>query len=165
MKKLLLFVNILMLATLSYGQSYGSGIGLKSITSDGPFGGFGINYKTAIGGGSALDLTVGGGSNHLAAQLLYEWQKETGWTNGLDWYIGVGGTLGAWSSKYYWNDINYYDRGLFLAADAVIGLDFNLKPNTGVPIIISLEAGPSIGVINSRNFRINSALILRYIIN
>lgn len=161
----MLFTSLLMLTTFSYAQSYGSAIGAKSITSGGPFGGLGINFKTAIGGGSALDLTVGGGNNHFAAQLLYEWQRETGWTSGLDWYIGAGGTLGAWSDKYYWNKDDYYDRGFFLTADVVFGLDFNIEPNTGVPLGFSLEAGPSIGAVNSRGFGINSAFAIRYIIN
>lgn len=177
MKKLLLFTSIIMLATFSYAQSYGSGVGIKSLSpGGGPYGGIGVNFKTNIGGGSALDMTFGGGSHHLAGQLLYEWQRETGWTPGLDWYIGIGGTLGIWSKSYYydWDDDDYYkykyknhkyQSGFFLGVDAVIGLDFNLEPNTGIPIGLSLEAGPSAGLVNSGGFGINSALAIRYIIN
>lgn len=173
----MLFTSLLMLTTFSYAQSYGSGIGVKALSpGGGPFGGAGVNFKTFIGGGSALDLTVGGGNHHLTGQLLYEWQRETGWTNGMDWYIGVGGTLGLWSKDYYhdWdhddhkhkhNHNHKYESGFFFGADAVIGLDFNLKPNTGIPIGISLEAGPSVGIINSGGFGWNSALAVRYIIN
>lgn len=178
MRKLLLFTSVLMLTNLSIAQSYGSGIGVKALSpGGGPFGGAGVNFKTFIGGGSALDMTFGGGTHHIAGQLLYEWQRETGWTSGLDWYIGLGGTLGGWSNSYYhshssdWHDDfphdhnHKYEAGFFLGADAVIGLDFNLKPNTGIPVGISLEAGPSFGVINSGGFGINSALAVRYIIN
>lgn len=177
MRKILIFTSIIMLATFSHAQSYGSGIGVKALSpGGGPFGGAGINYKVFIGGGSALDITVGGASRHLTGQLLYEWQKETGWTSGLDWYIGLGGTLGIWSSNYYydvdddyWKHNKYYKQkyksGFFLGADLVVGLDFNLEPNTGVPIGISLEAGPSVGIVNSGGFGWNSALAVRYIIN
>lgn len=166
MKKLLLFTSIIMLTTFSYAQSYGSGIGVKALSpGGGPFGGAGVNFKTFIGGASALDMTFGGGSHHLAGQLLYEWQRETGWTGGLDWYVGLGGTLGGWSDSHNWGNHKYYSSGFFLGADAVIGLDFNFGPNTGIPVGISLEAGPSVGLINSRGFGWNSALAIRYILN
>src|SRR5690554_5429356 len=93
MRKILIFTSIIMLATFSHAQSYGSGIGVKALrTRGGPFGEDSINYKVLIGGSSSLDITVGGASRRLTGQVLYEWQKETGWTSGLDWYIGLGGT-------------------------------------------------------------------------
>ena len=166
MKKLFLFAGIMMLTTISFGQSYGSGIGVKGLSSGGgPYSGAGVNYKVFIGGGNALDITVGGGDHHLAGQLLYEWQKETGWIGGLDWYLGIGGTLGVWDNNHDWKSNEYNDGGFFIGADAVIGLDFNLEPNTVVPIVISLEVGPSVGIINSRGFGWNSAFAVRYIIN
>lgn len=165
MKKLLLFTSIIMFTSFSYAQSYKSGIGLKSLSAGGgPFGGAGVNFKTFIGGSSALDMTFGGGSNHLAGQLLYEWQRETGWASGLDWYVGLGGTLGVWSTSYAWGDDYPYSGGFFLGADAVIGLDFNLQPTVGIPIDLAVDFGPSVGVINSRGFGFNGSLAVRYII-
>ncbi|PKR81470.1 hypothetical protein CW751_05295 [Brumimicrobium salinarum] len=170
MKKTLLFLTALaMFTTYSYGQSYNSGIGVKGMNfGGGVLGGAGINYKTFIGGSNALDMTLGGGARHLSAQILYEWQRPTSVTDGLDWYIGAGGGLGIWSSRYDWDDDyygGYYTSGFYLNATAVVGLDFNLNPNTGIPIGISLETGPSVGIINSRGFGWGGALAVRYIID
>lgn len=163
MKKLLFITGILLMSTFSFAQTYQHAIGLKGLSPHNPFSGGGINFKTFIGGSNALDITLGGGNNHLTGQLLYEWQRPTGWTNGFDWYLGIGGTLGAWNNGNHWHDHDY-DDGFFLNADAVIGLDFNILPNTNIPLGFAVEAGPSIGIINSRSFGLSSAVAVRYII-
>jgi hypothetical protein len=76
-------------------QTYTTAIGIKSGGYAG--GGFGgLNLKHFISGDNALEVTVGGWNNYWRAQVFFEWQKPTGWTENLDWYIGLGGGVGAW---------------------------------------------------------------------
>ena len=154
------------IGTFSFGfsQSYTTAIGFKGGNSaGGAFGGGGLNLKHFISGKNALEITLGGGSNHLRGQLLYEWQNNTGITEGLDWYIGLGGSVGTWSN---FNDHPKYgyDRGLYLGANGVIGLDWNLEGETGIPIGMAIDLGPYIGIINSSRIGWGGAFALRYIL-
>lgn len=168
LKRLLVLSLVSMLSLFSYGQTYKHAIGLKGMNvGGGALGGGGVNFKTFIGGKNALEFTVGGGPFHFAGQALYEWQNPTGWTDGFDWYIGLGGSLGAWSSSHDWDDDIYddhYKSGFYLGADGVVGLDFNIEPNTGVPIGFAVDTGPYVGIINSRYFGWGGAFAVRYII-
>lgn len=160
-------MSVVMFSLFSYGQTYQHAIGLKGMNvGGGAFGGAGVNFKTFIGGKNALEFTVGGGQFHISGQALYEWQNPTGWTEGFDWYIGLGGSLGAWSNAHNWKNEygGYYSSGFNLGVDGVIGLDFNIEPNTGVPIGFAVDTGPYIGIINSRSFGWGAAFAVRYII-
>ncbi|WP_417266194.1 hypothetical protein [Brumimicrobium sp.] len=169
MRKIAMLTSLLMLSFFSYGQTYQNAIGLKGMNAGGgPFGGGGVNFKTFIGGKNALEFTVGGGPYHISGQALYEWQNPTGWTNGFDWYLGVGPSLGVWGSSDHWHyddDHDYYKKGFHLGVDGVIGLDFNIKPNTGVPLGFAVDTGPYIGLINSPYFGWGGSIAVRYIIN
>ncbi|MEX1192259.1 MAG: hypothetical protein WED10_11900 [Brumimicrobium sp.] len=170
MKKLVIILMTMSLSAVGFSQTYEMAVGLKGNGLPGPVGrhysGGGINFKHFIGGRNALEYTVGGGHEHLRAQVLYEWQHSTGITEGLDWYLGAGGTIGAWGNGYYHpsNDDDYYDRGLYLGANGVIGLDWNIEPLTGVPIGFAVDSGPYIGIINSHAFGWGGAFAVRYII-
>lgn len=174
-KNIAILTSALMLSLFSYGQTYKHAIGLKAMNvGGGPFGGGGINYKTFVGGKNAFDITLGGGPYHLTGQVLYEWQNPTGWTEGFDWYLGIGASLGAWGKSYDWDDDdwdddkfkkhNYYKRGFHLGLDGVIGLDFNIEPNTGVPMGFSIDTGPYVGLINAPYFGWGASIAVRYII-
>lgn len=167
MKKILFLIAIIGTFSFGFSQSYTTAIGLKGgNAAGGAFGGGGINLKHFISGKNALEVTVGGGSNHLRGQLLYEWQNSTGIANGLDWYLGIGGSVGTWSNSYiHPNDKYSYNRGLYLGANGVVGLDWNLEGETGVPIGIALDVGPYIGIINSNRIGWGGAFALRYILN
>jgi len=170
MRNLAVFTSVMMLSLLSYGQTYQHAIGLKGMNvGGGVLGGGGINFKTFISEKNALEFTLGGGPYHITGQALYEWQNPTGWTEGLDWYLGAGVSLGSWGRSYDWDDDdfkkhNYYKRGFHLGIDGVIGLDFNIKPNTGVPMGFALSTGPYIGLINSPYFGWGASAAVRYII-
>lgn len=154
----------LMMSVVAFGQSYTTAIGVKGGNSGSYFGSGGLNLKHFIAGSNALEVTVGGGTNHLRAQVLYEWQKSTNF-DGLDWYVGVGGTVGTWGRDYIHPNGKWtHNRGLYVGAVAVVGLDWNLDPVIGIPLNIALDAGPYVGIINSGNFGWGGAFALRYIL-
>ena len=166
MKKILFLLAVIGTFSFGYAQSYTTAIGLKGgNAAGGALGGGGLNLKHFISGKNAIEITIGGGSNHLRGQVLYEWQNSTGIADGLDWYLGVGGSVGTWSQSYSHPSNNFhYDRGLYLGANGVVGLDWNLEPATGVPIGIAMDVGPYIGIINSSRIGWGGAFALRYIL-
>jgi hypothetical protein len=164
MRRVVVYFSLFFTLT-AFSQSYTTAIGLKGGNSGGYFGSGGINLKHFIAGSNALELTVGGGSNHLRAQLLYEWQKSIDAVDGLDWYVGLGGTVGTWSGSYVHPNGKWtHERGLYLGAVGVVGLDWNLDPVIGIPLNVAIDAGPYVGIINSGNFGWGGAFAIRYIL-
>lgn len=152
---------LLFLAFQINAQTYTSAIGIK--TGSFARGGFGgLNFKHFISSENALEITVGGWDNYWRAQVFFEWQKPTGWTENLDWYIGLGGGIGAWS-KNYWapGQQDKLNSGLFIIGSGVIGLDYTLP---GIPINLALDTGPNVGIINARGFGWGGGLAIRYVL-
>lgn len=166
MNKIIAFLITLSFSTFGFSQSYKTAIGLKGGSVGGlAFGGGGVNLKHFIGGKNALEFTVGGGSNHVRGQVLYEWQNDISAVDGLAWYIGVGGTVGAWGNSYYHSTGNVtYNRGLYLGANAVGGVDWSIEPLTSVPLDFAIDMGPYVGIINSNTFGWGGAFAVRYIL-
>lgn len=166
MRKIVLTFMLLSLAGWGYSQSYTTAIGVKGGNSGGiGFGGGGLNLKHFISSSNALEFTVGGGDNHIRLQGLYEWQKNISDINGLEWYAGLGASVGLWNRKYaHPNGKDIYDSGLYLGANGIIGLDWNLEPELGLPIGLALDTGPYIGLINSGFFGWGGGFAIRYIL-
>lgn len=165
MKKIIVLSLVLSVGLFSNAQSYQTAIGLRGgHVGGGHVGGVGLNLKHFISGKNALEVTLGGGANHLRGQLLYEWQNPTNIEEGLDWYIGVGGGFGTWSSSWDHPNGTDYNRGFFMGASGVIGLDWNLEPVIEVPLNIAFDLGPYIGLINSNRVGWGSGFALRYIL-
>lgn len=165
MKSKLLLVSLLFLVVSFNGhaQSYTTGVGLRGSSFHAGSGG--INLKHFISEQNALEITVGGGNNHLVGTLLYEWQRETGITPGLDWYVGAGGTVGSWSSSFVHpvhNNKSKYSSGFYLGGRGVIGLDYIIPD---IPIGVAFDLGPYIGIINSNSLGWGGAFAIRYILN
>ena len=162
-KSLFILSLSFMLSISSFAQNYTTGIGLRGSSFHAGSGG--INLKHFISTQNALELTVGGGNNHLVGTLLYEWQNSTGITPGLDWYIGAGGTVGSWRTNYVHpvhNNKTTYSSGFYLGGRAVIGLDYVIP---GLPLNIAVDTGPYIGIINSNSFGWGGSFAIRYILN
>jgi hypothetical protein len=167
MNKLIAILVTLSISIISFSQSYKTAIGLKGGSIGGlAFGGGGVNLKFFIGEKNALEFTVGGGANHVRGQALYEWQNDISAVEGLAWYIGVGGSVGARGDSYYHSNGNItYKRGLYLGANAVGGVDWSIEPLTGVTLDFAIDMGPYVGIINSTSFGWGGAFAVRYIIN
>jgi hypothetical protein len=77
----ILFITLLSINTNA--QTYTTAIGIKSGSyARGGFGG--LNLKHFISGENAIEVSVGGWDNYWRAQVFFEWQKPTGWTENLD---------------------------------------------------------------------------------
>lgn len=159
MKKVL-FIGLFGLFSVTLcAQQYSTAIGLKGGAYG--LGTGGVNLKHFLSSGLALDATVGGGANHLSLNALFQWQSSTGLTDGLDWYFGVGGTLGITrftSAHPVWGK---QTSGTYLLGNGVIGLEYIIPD---LPINIALETGPYIGVLNAPMFGWGGALAVRYIL-
>lgn len=158
---------ICLMGTALNAQTYKTAIGLKGgNVGGGTLGGGGINIKHFIGGSSALEGTVGFGVYHFNFQGLYEWQASLDESLGLDWYFGVGATVGTWRGSWTSHPVygGSYNSGMYLGGNAVIGLDWNLERQLGIPIDLALDTGPYIGIINSGIFGWGGGFAVRYIL-
>ena len=159
--KIFSVVLMMFVSGLTFSQNYQTGIGLKG-SAVGRVGGAGINVKHFIGGGLALDATVGGGANNLRFDLLAQWHAPTGIVPKLDWYLGAGGMLGFWSSSVTIGNNNVSNSGMYIIGQGVAGLDYTFSE---IPLNISLELGPHLGLINAGGFGFGGALAVRYVLN
>ncbi len=137
MKKLL-FTLIACTALFTIGlteakaQSYKNAIG-------GRFGAAnGISFKTGLNDKAMLELIGNFRSknnvNHIQLTGLYEVYNPIKGAEGLNWYYGVGATVG--STK-----VKGYDGDIYLGLNGVLGLDYKFK---GAPINLSLDWIPTL---------------------
>tara|TARA_B100000508_G_scaffold137355_1_gene131547 strand:+ start:59620 stop:60126 length:507 start_codon:yes stop_codon:yes gene_type:complete len=167
MKRVLVVLSISMLTLFSYGQSYQTAIGLKGgNVGGGVAGGGGFNIKHFFAGSNAIEATVGLGRYHFNAQALYEWQHGLDESIGLDWYVGLGGTVGSWRGTWTNHPVygNTYSRGFYLGANGAVGLDWNLESVLNLPLDIAVDVGPYFGIINSGAWGWGGGFALRYIL-
>jgi hypothetical protein len=145
MKKVLLVLSIF-LSTLSFSQSYKTAIGVK-----GGYPGYGsLNAKHYFSGSSAVEASIGGGSNFLWLQGLYEINQALP-TDGLNWYLGVGPSIELGNTNN--------NSGLILSATGVIGIEYTFQD---LPINIALDTGPNLKIIPALGFDWRGAIAIRY---
>jgi hypothetical protein len=76
---------------LSNAQDYKTAVGFKvGAPSVGA-----LNIKHFLGSTPAIDISLGGGSNHIWLQGLYEINNQI--SDGFSWYYGGGAVIGFWS--------------------------------------------------------------------
>lgn len=157
MKKSLTVICLMVIAsfafsTVSKAQSYDNAIG-------GRFGAAnGVTFKTTLGGNKMVDLIA-----NFRSKRDYSWFRFTGLyeiynpiseVDGLNWYYGVGGTIGSVKDKVF------KESDLYLGADGVLGLDYKFDD---APINISLDWKPTIGLVPDTDFDASGiGLSLRY---
>ncbi|MBC8986033.1 hypothetical protein H9X96_09610 [Pedobacter sp. N36a] len=146
MKKLLTIICLSVMATFAFqstsnAQSYKNAIG-------GRFGAAnGVTFKTTLGGNKMIDLIANFRStdhtNYFRVTGLYEIYNPINNAAGLNWYYGIGGTVG--SVKYK----PHNGSDLYLAVDGVLGLDYKFAD---APINLSLDWKPAIGLVPETDF-------------
>ncbi|WP_174238673.1 hypothetical protein [Pedobacter sp. L105] len=127
--------------TSSKAQGYDNAIG-------GRFGeANGVTFKTTLGENKMLDLIANfrshDGYRYFRVTGLYEIYNPITNAPGLNWYYGVGGSIG--SAKYIYTD----NTDLYLSVDGVLGLDYKFAD---APINISLDWKPAIQLSPDSNF-------------
>ena len=156
MKKLLLSATILFgLLTANAQNISENALGL-SLGSNNGFGSE-ISYQRKLASNNRLEVDLGwrSSSKISATKLtgLYQWIWNI--DQGFNWYAGVGGGLGNWST-----DDSTNKSGTFLYAAGDIGIEYNFD----FPLQISLDLRPEIGGHGyyENNFGTDLALGLRY---
>ncbi len=154
-----LFFSILLLTTTLFVQAKISNhaIGLR-------FGGSNstnteISYQHAFSSLNRVELDLGihGNNNFNAWSITGTYQWVWPIEKGFSWYAGPGAQLGTWSwkDKYTGNG----DDGLWISIVGQIGIEYQFD----IPLQISLDARPTIGLVNSfDNFDVPLGIAVRY---
>ncbi|MFN0275710.1 MAG: hypothetical protein ACKVPJ_08190 [Chitinophagales bacterium] len=157
MKKITFIIICFTLQQTLFSQN-NSAIGIRFGGSDGVSGE--ISYQNFIGGPNRIEVDLGfidaDGFDGFKATLMYHWVK--GISDSFYWYIGAGGSVGAWTSDEGSPvSDNKHEDGLFIDANGQIGIEYNFE----IPLQISLDARPEIGLIND-DFDFGYGLGVRY---
>jgi hypothetical protein len=163
MKKTLLFAFLLLGAVFAQAQDISkNALGLRLGDNNG-FGGE-ISYQRGLSSKTRLEFDLGWrNSNNVDAFKLtglHQWVWNI--DGGFNWYAGLGGGIGSWSTKDYYIGNNKYkgDSNTVLFAAGDIGIEYNFD----VPIQLSLDYRPefyfSDGI--NDNYGSDIALSIRY---
>lgn len=144
--------------TLSAQEISNHALGLRLGDSDG----FGveISYQKALQELNRLEVDLGlrNTNNYDAFKLtgLYQWVRLL--DDRFNWYYGVGGGLGSVDFKQSSND----EDGFFAFIAGDIGVEYNFD----IPLLISLDFRPELGLVGydafDNDFDFDIALGLRY---
>lgn len=140
----ILFTLILMVLGLASMQSQNMSkhaLGVRFGDNDG-FGGE-ISYQHKLGDYSRLEVDLGyrehPNIDAFKLTMVHQWVFMI--DNGFNWYAGIGGGVGSWSYKNLKEPAD--DDGLFINADANLGIEYDFK----APVQISIDFRPEIGVV------------------
>ena len=153
--KAIITVAFLTLTLLSNAQDYKTAVGFKVGAPS--FGA--LNIKHFLGSTPAIDISLGGGSNHIWLQGLYEINNPI--SDGFSWYYGGGADIGFWSRgvSYTYNGKNY--SGAWAGIAGVAGIEYTFSE---FPFNVAFEAVPTVRVLPYVGFGINGALAIRFAI-
>ncbi|KSA13892.1 hypothetical protein [Maribacter dokdonensis] len=158
--KSIIALSLLATCTISAQDIADHALGLRLGDSDG-FGAE-ISYQKSLTRYTRAEFDLGwrDSRNFDAFKLagLYQWVRPI--EGDFNWYYGVGGGLG--SVDFPNNPNNDNDGGLFIFAAGDIGIEYNFD----IPLILSLDFRPELGVIGydgfSDNFDFDIGLGIRY---
>jgi len=155
MKKLMFILLIALFVGLkSNAQDYNTGIGLR--------GGFGtgLTIKHFLHGNKAVEGIFDSRWHGFSVTGLYEIHTRAFDVDRLNFYYGIGGHIGFWDGRYYWNydnDRNYTVIGI----DGILGLEYNFKE---IPFNIGVDWKPAFNLTDSSGFwGDGGAISIRYI--
>lgn len=155
MKKLMFILLIALFFGLkSNAQDYNTGIGLR--------GGFGtgLTIKHFLHGNKAVEGIFDSRWHGFSVTGLYEVHTRAFDVDRLNFYYGIGGHIGFWDGRYYWNydnDRNYTVIGI----DGILGLEYNFKE---IPFNIGVDWKPAFNLTDSSGFwGDGGAISIRYI--
>ncbi len=167
-KKLLIATLCLLVANFGMTQDYKTAIGIK-----GGFPGLGsLNLKHNMSSNSAFEFSLGGASNLIWLQGLYEINNPI--QSGFSWYYGGGVDIGIWtySNSYYgpgYYDYDdhfyvgnrYYGKRAFGGIDGVIGLEYTFA---NIPLNFAVDASPVLRLFPRVGFNVYASIAARFTI-
>lgn len=124
-----------------------------------------LSYQHGLDSSNRLELDLGWRSNRYFGALgfsgIYHWVWNI--DGGLNWYIGPGAQIGFYNQRddSFFNE--YDDSGIIVNIGGQIGIEYDFN-ELGVPILLSIDARPMWGLINSYygGFGYGGALGVRY---
>lgn len=126
-------------------------LGLRLGDSDGL--GAELSYQLAIGQNNRGELNLGWRNrrDYDAFKLTgtYQWVRHL--DGGFNWYYGAGGGIG---SVDFENSALDNEDGTFIVAAGVLGIEYNFE----IPLVISIDTRPEIGLIGYGGF--DNAILL-----
>jgi hypothetical protein len=150
MKKIVLGLSLLLgsLLTINAQEISDNAFGLRVGSNDG-FGAE-ISFQRKLKENNRLEVNLGlrNGFSDLKLSGLYEWVWSL--EENLNWYAGTGA--------------GFYDANkASIFASGVVGIEYNLENDVNLPLLISLDYRPEIGITGDLN-GLNSdlGLSLRY---
>lgn len=149
--KKLLFTALLMTAVATtVNAQYNSALGVRLGYDNG------VSLKHFFAPASAGEFIVAFSPNYFQLTGLYEYQQPVPDVRGLEWYLGLGGHIGAIHKHK-----ERYDGTFLIGADLIGGIEY-IFPQA--PFTISLDWKPSINFTQSYNdyWYSGFALSLRY---
>jgi len=163
MKRIILFSVFIfsVFSTLNAQNISNHSLGLRLGDNDG-FGGE-ISYQRQLTEVNRLEVDLGYRDhkdfNAFKLSGIYQWVWQI--DEGFNWYAGFGAGVGSWSAGNEFSGGG--DEGVFINADGNIGIEYNFE----VPILISLDFRPEIGVIGDygKDTDLDLALSIRYQFN
>ncbi len=162
LSRTLTLITCIVSFSTAFGQDISEhAIGLRMGDSDG-FGSE-ISYQKSLSRHNRLEVGLGWrDTRHFNAfkfSGIFQWVYRL--ENNLNWYYGVGGGLG----NVDFENVPNYDSdndGLFIFGAGDIGIEYNF----GIPLLISFDFRPEIGLVGydgfSDNFDFDIALGIRY---
>lgn len=152
--KLFAVALFLISTSLSAQEISNHTFGLRLGDSDG-FGAE-FSYQKSLGRYTRVEIDFGYRDSReydaFKAVAIFQWVREV--SGGLNWYYGFGG--GAGTAKFEalpdpnnGNIIVQPDGGLFVLAAGDVGIEYNFD---NLPLLISLDIRPEIGVIGYGSF-------------
>lgn len=157
MKKYLIAYIILFIGLYAQSQVNPHAIGLR-LGGDGQVNGAEISYQHGLGEMNRLELDLGFGGNKNYSRIFITGSYHWNWniTNGLNWYVGPGASLGFYS---YDDSKNYINIGL----GGQIGLEYDFN-EFNLPILLSIDFRPMVDLIGDNSgLGWGVALGIRYI--
>jgi hypothetical protein len=136
MKKVFLILSLVFTATFTMnGQEISdNAIGLRLGSNDG-FGAE-ISYQRKLKETNRLEVNLGlrDGFSDVKLTGLYQWVWNL--ENQFNWYAGAGGGI-------------YDANSTSIFASGVVGIEYDLSADTELPLLISLDYRPEIGITGS----------------
>jgi hypothetical protein len=157
MKKIVVIgLFLFCLISISKGQDYNTGIGLRGGVD------YGLTVKHFISENSALEFLLASRWRGFVVTGLYEVHNQIGNVDRFKWFFGFGAHIGFWNGDYTQDSwgrpgTDYTVVGI----DGILGLEYSFKE---APINLSLDWKPALNFIGYSGFWADeSALSIRYI--